>query len=115
MEVVRGDDIEDATTGMDIPTMILNKISSGVDRDIEKPGLRPFRELLQNSDDARATSMTLRFDKDRLYLHNDGWTIEEEFVKNISQIFKESKKKPMSQPVGGTGTLQPPIIQMPLT
>ena len=28
--------------------------------------------------------------------------------------FKESKKKPMSQPTGNTATIQPPIIQMPL-
>ena len=28
--------------------------------------------------------------------------------------FKESKKKPLSQPVGGGPTLQPPVINMPL-
>ena len=92
MEVVRGDDIN-VKTGIDIPSMILDKISTGVDKSIETPGLRPFRELLQNSDDARASSMTIRFDKDRMYLHNDGWTIEEEFVYNISKIFKKSKEQ----------------------
>ena len=36
--------------------------------------------------------MTIRFDKDRMYLHNDGYTIDERFVNNISKIFEQSKK-----------------------
>ena len=90
MEWERVDDL-DITTSSDIPNQIYEKISSGVDVSIEKPGLRPFREILQNSDDARATSLTFRFDKDRLYVHNDGWTIEQEFVTNISKILSKNK------------------------
>jgi len=90
-KVVRGSDLH-IRTGTDLPNMILEKIGSGVDVDIEKPGLRPFRELLQNSDDAKSTTMTIRFDKDRMYLHNDGFTVDEEFVENISKIFSRNKK-----------------------
>ena len=51
MEVKKGDDIR-IRTGFDLPNFIFDKIAKGVDEAIEKPGLRPFRELLQNSDDA---------------------------------------------------------------
>ncbi len=90
MEKRDGSDI-DETTGMSIPKFIYEKIGKAVDTDIESRGLRPFRELMQNCDDARATTMTLRFDKDRLYVHNDGFTIENRFVKAISRIFDSNK------------------------
>ncbi len=99
----RGEDIDVSTT-TDVPRTILNKITSGVDPSIEKPGLRPFRELLQNSDDAQATTMTLRFDKDRLILHNDGFTIERKFVEHLASFFGASKEKdPETSGNFGTG------------
>ena len=79
-----GRDIE-ISTDINIPKTIYKKIGEAVDLDIEGLGVRPFRELLQNADDARATTLTMRFDKDMLLVHNDGYTIEHRFVEAMSK------------------------------
>ena len=79
-EVVEADDDWKGLTTNDIAQLIYNKISAGVSKKTEIPGLRPFRELIQNADDAKSTCMSFRFDRDMLLVHNDGFTMEEEFL-----------------------------------
>jgi len=86
-----GRDIE-ISTDINIPKTIYKKIGEAVDLDIEGLGVRPFRELLQNADDARATTLTMRFDKDMLLVHNDGYTIEHRFVEAMSKMLDSDKE-----------------------
>ena len=78
---------------MEYISAIINKIKSGDDADIENCGLRPIRELLQNADDAGATQLVFRFDKDRLWVQNNGLTMEDRYLSALSSLGKEDKKE----------------------
>ena len=68
------------TTSINYINQIMEKIKSGDDADVENSGRRPIRELLQNSDDAESSLLVLRFDKDRLWLYNDGFSMQEKYL-----------------------------------
>ena len=51
-----------------------------------------FRELVQNSDDALARTMVIRFESDCLYVANDGKSFDENDFLNISNILGGSKE-----------------------
>ena len=102
--VEEADDDWQGATSNDIAQLIYGKIAAGVSTKVEVPGLRPFRELLQNADDAKSTCLSFRFDSDKLIVHNDGFTMEEEFLQNIQIINKASKKnEPDTSGTFGTG------------
>jgi hypothetical protein len=80
-------------TSIDYINQIIEKIKSGDDADIENSGRRPIRELLQNSDDAEASLLVLRFDKDRLWLYNNGRSMKEDYLRALSTLGGASKKE----------------------
>ena len=80
-------------TSIDYRNQIIEKIKSGDDADIENCGLRPFRELLQNADDAAASFMSVRFDSDRLWVYNNGMSMKEDFLDALSTLGAAQKKE----------------------
>ena len=78
---------------MEYVNSILEKIKQGDDAKIEHKGRRPIRELLQNSDDAGAGLLVLRFDEDRLWLYNDGQTMDRDYLDALAKLGGASKKE----------------------
>ena len=92
------------TTSVNYINQIIQKIKSGDDADIENCGRRPIRELLQNSDDAESKLLVFRFDKDRLWVYNDGLSMEEDYLTALSILGGASKKEdPNTSGTFGTG------------
>jgi len=92
------------TTSINYINQIMEKIKSGDDADVENSGRRPIRELLQNSDDAESSFLVLRFDKDRLWLYNDGFSMQEKYLSALSILGGASKKEdPNTSGTFGTG------------
>ena len=92
------------TTSINYINQIMEKIKSGDDADVENSGRRPIRELLQNSDDAESSLLVLRFDKDRLWLYNDGFSMQEKYLSALSILGGASKKEdPNTSGTFGTG------------
>jgi len=90
---IADEDKIEVVTSIDYMNQILEKIKSGDDASVENSGRRPIRELLQNSDDAEANLLVLRFDKDRLWLYNNGRTMQENYLQALSTLGGASKKE----------------------
>jgi len=96
------DDV-DIETSIEYINQIIEKIKSGDDADVENCGLRPIRELLQNADDAQATFMVFRFDKDRLWVYNNGASMKMDYLQALSTLGGASKKE-VADTSGSFGT-----------
>ena len=103
IEFIDDEDDIDIETSIEYINQIIEKIKSGDDADIENCGFRPIRELLQNADDAQATSMVFRFDKDRLWVYNNGASMKEEYL-NALRVLGGASKKEVADTSGSFGT-----------
>ena len=92
IEHIEEKDRYEGINSMEYVNSILEKIKQGDDAKIEHKGRRPIRELLQNSDDAGAGLLVLRFDEDRLWLYNDGQTMDREYLDALAKLGGASKK-----------------------
>ena len=93
IEHIEEKDRYEGINSMEYVNSILEKIKQGDDAKIEHKGRRPIRELLQNSDDAGASLLVLRFDEDRLWLYNDGQTMDRDYLDALAKLGGASKKE----------------------